>query len=125
MAEQNNQPIIEIKAGQVIRMSTINPCDSIPEFKQDCSCPKKKCVRHGKCQECHDYHGAKGKLPYCLRGKMGLSATTTPCYGSRQFKGLAKLFSQSIIAPAVDNVGKGHDRTTLDHQPPRQLAIGN
>jgi hypothetical protein len=41
-------------------------------FREDCPCPKKKCVRHGKCDECTRYHGAKGKLPYCKRPKRSL-----------------------------------------------------
>ena len=32
-----------------------------------CPCPKQKCPRHGHCQECAGYHGAKGKLAFCLR----------------------------------------------------------
>lgn len=32
-----------------------------------CPCPKTKCPRHGLCQECAAYHGAKAKLSYCLR----------------------------------------------------------
>lgn len=35
----------------------------------DCPCPKGKCPRRGRCQECAAYHGAKGKLPYCFREK--------------------------------------------------------
>ena len=34
-----------------------------------CPCPKEKCPRHGLCQECAAYHGAKGKLSYCLRSR--------------------------------------------------------
>ena len=34
----------------------------------DCPCPK-RCPRHGQCQACAAYHGAKGKLPYCFRSK--------------------------------------------------------
>jgi hypothetical protein len=35
----------------------------------DCSCPKEKCERHGKCDECRAYHlgRKKAKLPYCER----------------------------------------------------------
>jgi hypothetical protein len=33
-----------------------------------CPCPK-RCPRHGLCQECTAYHGAKGKLGYCARSK--------------------------------------------------------
>ena len=34
----------------------------------ECPCPK-RCPRHGQCQACAAYHGAKGKLPYCSRNK--------------------------------------------------------
>jgi len=34
-----------------------------------CPCSKKNCARRGRCQECAAYHGAKEKLPYCLRTK--------------------------------------------------------
>ena len=34
-----------------------------------CSCRKKKCVRHGKCNECIEYHKVKNHLPYCKRTK--------------------------------------------------------
>ena len=34
----------------------------------DCPCAK-RCPRHGQCRACMAYHGAKGKLPYCLRSK--------------------------------------------------------
>ena len=37
------------------------------ELKTECPCKKIKCERHGKCQECENYHGKKGKLPYCKR----------------------------------------------------------
>ena len=30
-----------------------------------CTCPKNKCVRHGKCQECMEKH--KSSLPRCKR----------------------------------------------------------
>ncbi len=33
----------------------------------DCPCPKRKCPRHGHCQECAAYHSAKGGLSYCFR----------------------------------------------------------
>ncbi len=42
---------------------------SLPDFRADCPCPKVKCERHGKCQECYTYHGAKGKVPRCMRGE--------------------------------------------------------
>jgi len=34
--------------------------------RADCPCPK-NCPRHACCAECATYHGAKGKIPYCLR----------------------------------------------------------
>jgi proline iminopeptidase len=34
----------------------------------DCPCPK-NCQWHGHCRECFDNHGAKGKIPYCRRGR--------------------------------------------------------
>ncbi len=41
---------------------------TLPDTRAECPCPKKKCERRGRCQECYDHHAAKGKLPYCLRG---------------------------------------------------------
>ena len=41
--------------------------DSIPTYRDDCPCPKKKCERHDKCRECYAYHAAGKKLPYCIR----------------------------------------------------------
>ena len=41
--------------------------ESLPKYIDDCPCPKKKCSRHNRCKECYQYHGDKGKLPYCLR----------------------------------------------------------
>jgi len=39
-------------------------------FLAQAGCPcSKNCPRHGCCQECAAHHGAKGKLPYCLRGR--------------------------------------------------------
>ena len=38
-------------------------------FQVECLCPKKKCERHGKCEECTQYHATKDKLPYCKRSK--------------------------------------------------------
>lgn len=38
----------------------------------DCACPKARCERHGKCDECRQYHGLNGKLPYCERAKTSL-----------------------------------------------------
>jgi hypothetical protein len=37
-------------------------------YRDDCPCPKRKCERHGHCDECRAYHGRKGKLPRCERG---------------------------------------------------------
>lgn len=36
-----------------------------------CNCKKKKCVRHGICTECMNYHNnsARLSLPYCKRPK--------------------------------------------------------
>ena len=36
-----------------------------------CSCKKTKCVRHGNCKACLDYHRQLKKLPlpYCKRPK--------------------------------------------------------
>ena len=36
-------------------------------FREDCPCPKVNCERHGYCEPCRAYHGAKGKLPRCER----------------------------------------------------------
>jgi hypothetical protein len=33
----------------------------------ECPCKKKKCPRHGNCEECIPYHKNKGQLPYCER----------------------------------------------------------
>jgi hypothetical protein len=41
----------------------------LPEFRADCSCQKLKCERRGLCRVCFGYHGAKGRLPRCLRTK--------------------------------------------------------
>lgn len=39
---------------------------------QECNCKKKKCERHGKCNECIEYHTNNSKyLPYCKRGESG------------------------------------------------------
>jgi len=35
--------------------------------RTDCPCPKRKCPRHGLCQECAAYHAAKDGLSYCFR----------------------------------------------------------
>ena len=34
---------------------------------KECTCPKVRCKRHGKCEECRAYHGRKERLPYCER----------------------------------------------------------
>jgi len=39
----------------------------VPEFRDDCPCPKRGCELHGRCVECRAKHGAKGKLPRCER----------------------------------------------------------
>ncbi len=41
-------------------------------IRQDCPCTKANCERHGYCDECRQYHGVKGKLPYCERPKRPL-----------------------------------------------------
>lgn len=40
---------------------------------ENCSCKKKKCVRHGNCKECIEYHNQSKSLrfPYCKRPKRG------------------------------------------------------
>lgn len=38
----------------------------------DCTCPKVKCERHGKCDECRQYHGSRDDRPYCERPKFSL-----------------------------------------------------
>ncbi len=45
----------------------LEDADSIPAFRDDCPCTKKKCEKHGRCRECYDYHAAGKLLPYCLR----------------------------------------------------------
>ena len=37
----------------------------------DCSCPKVECPRHTHCEECREYHGEKGALPFCEREDPG------------------------------------------------------
>ncbi|MGD8793008.1 MAG: hypothetical protein PVF47_10680 [Anaerolineae bacterium] len=37
--------------------------------RSGCPCSSKNCPRRGRCRECVDYHGEKGKLPYCFRAK--------------------------------------------------------
>jgi len=41
-------------------------------LNKDCPCPKKRCERHGKCEECTQHHAAKGKLSYCKRTKASI-----------------------------------------------------
>jgi hypothetical protein len=37
---------------------------------EECNCKKKKCKRHGKCNECIKHHTINPKyLPYCKRGR--------------------------------------------------------
>ena len=36
---------------------------------QECSCKKKKCERHGKCDECVEFHKNGKREPYCMRNK--------------------------------------------------------
>jgi hypothetical protein len=35
--------------------------------RTDCPCSKGNCPRRGQCLECAAYHGANGRLPFCLR----------------------------------------------------------
>jgi len=40
----------------------------------ECNCKKKKCERHGKCNECIEYHTKNPKyVPYCQRKKVSAS----------------------------------------------------
>lgn len=32
----------------------------------DCKCPR-KCIRHGKCEECREFKKKKNMQPYCVR----------------------------------------------------------
>lgn len=34
----------------------------------ECQCPR-KCIRHGKCDECRSFKKKKSMLPYCERKK--------------------------------------------------------
>jgi hypothetical protein len=34
-----------------------------------CPCRKKSCKRHGKCEECIEYHKTSKWEPYCIRKK--------------------------------------------------------
>jgi hypothetical protein len=45
----------------------VDDLNSLPGFRADCPCTKKKCQRHGLCIECHGYHSEGKHLPYCLR----------------------------------------------------------
>jgi hypothetical protein len=38
-----------------------------PHGLTECPCKKKKCPRHGICEECIAHHKSKGQLPYCER----------------------------------------------------------
>jgi type IV secretory pathway TrbD component len=38
--------------------------------KEECNCRKKKCVRHGKCDECVGFHKANKREVYCMREKV-------------------------------------------------------
>jgi hypothetical protein len=33
----------------------------------ECSCKKKNCIRHGKCEDCIKYHKTTRREPYCRR----------------------------------------------------------
>lgn len=35
--------------------------------KETCNCKKNKCERHGKCDECVEYHKTNKRKPYCMR----------------------------------------------------------
>ena len=48
-----------------------------------CPCSSKKCPRHGQCQECAAYHGAQGKLPFCLRAKTRWDKKCSALTGTR------------------------------------------
>jgi len=39
------------------------------ELNENCICPRKSCVRHGKCDECRAYHEAKGEKSNCDKKK--------------------------------------------------------
>ncbi|MEA4894693.1 MAG: hypothetical protein VB064_05480 [Oscillospiraceae bacterium] len=47
------------------------------EETKDCPCPKKKCPRHGNCNECRAYHAEYKKYPpYCERQVLKKAKTT-------------------------------------------------
>ena len=48
----------------------------------ECPCPK-RCPRHGQCETCAAHHGAKGKLPYCMRSKTRWERQCAALLGSR------------------------------------------
>ncbi len=48
--------------------------------KEDCPCPE-NCLRHGYCDECVEFHGAKGKLPYCERPKFSITGSVKKFLG--------------------------------------------
>ena len=33
----------------------------------ECNCKKKNCIRHGKCEECIEFHKTSKREPYCIR----------------------------------------------------------
>lgn len=35
--------------------------------KTKCNCTKTSCERHGKCEECMNFHKANKRPPYCKR----------------------------------------------------------
>jgi len=41
----------------------------VGERPEVCTCPKRKCPRHGDCQRCRDYHlhSKRQRAPYCER----------------------------------------------------------
>jgi len=43
-------------------MSMDAPHDN--DRRQDCPCPA-ECPRHGRCEECREFHHASGGLTYC------------------------------------------------------------
>lgn len=50
--------ILSSQGKEVLQMSEINA---------SCPCPKVKCERHGKCQECRANHEGRKNPSYCLR----------------------------------------------------------
>ncbi|WP_169738174.1 hypothetical protein [Clostridium akagii] len=39
--------------------------------KNICDCKNEKCIRHGKCSECIEFHRKLEQLPYCKKTKLG------------------------------------------------------